>query len=48
MSPEDMLNLTTKFAVKNGFITPTGQKKTLNKWYQESFITNQKLLGKKI
>ena len=27
MSPEDILNLTTKFAVKNGFITPTGQRK---------------------
>ena len=26
-SPEDILNLTTKFAVKNGFITPTGQRK---------------------
>lgn len=27
VSPEDILNLTTKFAVKNGFITPTGQRK---------------------
>ena len=27
MEPEDILNLTTKFAVKNGFITPTGQRK---------------------
>ena len=26
-SPEDILNLTTKFAVRNGFITPTGQRK---------------------
>jgi hypothetical protein len=27
IEPEDILNLTTKFAVKNGFITPTGQRK---------------------
>ena len=27
IEPEDILDLTTKFAVKNGFITPTGQKK---------------------
>lgn len=27
MDPEDMLNLTTRFAVKNGFITPTEQRK---------------------
>ena len=26
-SPEDILNLTTKFAVNKGFITPTGQRK---------------------
>ena len=27
VSPEDILNLTTKFAVNKGFITPTGQRK---------------------
>jgi hypothetical protein len=27
ISPADMLDLTTRFAVKNGFITPTGQRK---------------------
>ena len=27
VSPEDILNLTTKFAVSKGFITPTGQRK---------------------
>ena len=27
VSPEDILDLTTKFAVRNGFITPTGQRK---------------------
>ena len=27
VSPEDILNLTTKFAVDKGFITPTGQRK---------------------
>jgi hypothetical protein len=27
ISPADILDLTTKFAVKNGFITPTGQRK---------------------